>query len=437
MYVNIATCMVSGRPDFISPLQSLFKRQATDNCCLPFFFFFPFFLVYYPKTLTYKISSQVLAMKTILSGNILTGNQQIISKKFVTCFFCLATLFLFLSPAIAANKTPPPGDPKVPILSEEQAKDLPKESTQGETIPIIGEEYAKDLDEIQEKSGELLISAANWVDSFFDNPQYAEEENRTRAKLKLKFGYSKLYDFEFKPSVDLKIKLPKFSGRANIYLSANDDSDFDTDSNPMPDTPGNGSNNDEELSVGIQYFLKMGEHYNITTHFGLSLGYVYGGLRYRHTHKFFSDELDARFTDRLRYYSDDGWDNRLSYDVESNIGSRYFMRTSLNATIAERYDGIPFSTTLQIYKVLSIDKILLWENGAYFDTKPDFDLTDIQLKLRYRQRFYRDWLVLEVAPQLTFPADHDHDMNPGLIVRFEADFGYLNDRKAYQSIFSF
>jgi hypothetical protein len=71
------------------------------------------------------------------------------------------------------------------------------------------------------------------------------------------------------------------------------------------------------------------------------------------------------------------------------------------------------------------------------DTDPDFAVTDIQLKLRYRQRFFRDWMVLEIGPQLTFPEEYDHEVNPGLVIRLEAEFGYLTDRKAYQSIFSF
>lgn len=71
------------------------------------------------------------------------------------------------------------------------------------------------------------------------------------------------------------------------------------------------------------------------------------------------------------------------------------------------------------------------------DTDPEFTVTDIKLKLRYRQRFFRDWLVLEIGPQLTFPEDHDYKVNPGIIIKFEADFGYLSDRKAYQSIFRF
>ena len=283
----------------------------------------------------------------------------------------------------------------------------------------------------------MLLNAASWLDSFFDDPRYTEEENRSRAKLKLKFGYSRFYDFEFKPSIDIKIKLPKLNNRANIYISANDDSDFNTDSTPIPDTPGAGQTDDEQLSAGIQYFLLMGKRYNITTHFGVSLGYVYGGLRYRHSHSFFSDEWEGRITDRLRYYSDDGWENRVTYDIESHFSDRYFFRTSLNAIFAERYEGIPSSTILQLYQVLSIDKAILYESGMYLDTEPDFDVTDIQLKIRYRQRFFRDWLVLEIGPQLTFPKDHDYKINPGIVVRFEADFGYLNNRKAYHSIFSF
>ena len=265
----------------------------------------------------------------------------------VKSIICILTLLAWfcssLVSAHAANSNNPPAHPKIPLLTEEQAENLPQESIQGDNIPLLNDNNEEKLDALQKKGGELLISAADWIDSFFDDSRYTEEENRSRAKLKLKFGYSKLYDFEFKPSIDLRIKLPKTNNKANIYLQANDDSDFETDATPVPDTPGGNSNDDEKLSVGIQYFLKMGEQYNITSHFGLSLGYIYGGLRYRHTHNFFTDALEGRFTDRLRYYSDDGWDNRISYDVETNLGERYFFRTSLNAVIAEKYNGVPMS----------------------------------------------------------------------------------------------
>jgi len=181
----------------------------------------------------------------------------------------------------------------------------------------------------------------------------------------------------------------------------------------------------------------MGEKYNVSTEFGVSLSYIYGGLRYRHLHSLFNDDWSGRFTNRLRYYSDEGWENKASYDIERYLGERFFYRTIFTALLSERNDGIPFSAVARLYQVFDIDRALLYDVGSYFNTEPELEVTDIQLKLRYRQRFYRDWLVLEIAPQITFPKDYDHAFNPGIITKFEFDFGYLKDRQAFQSVFAF
>jgi len=323
---------------------------------------------------------------------------------------------------------------EVPILTREQAETLPKESTQGEDIPLLGEDTERTLDELQSRGSELVADFATWVDSFFDNSRYAAEENRTRLKLKLDFGYSEFYDFEFQPGLDLRIHVPRLENRFNIFVRANDDSDFDIDSTPISNTD---RNTREELTAGVQYFIAMGEKYNVSVDTGLSLNYAYAGLRYRHLHQFFSTDWDGRFTDRLRYYTDDGWENKASYDLERSLGNRFFWRNTLTGVVAERFDGLPASLVVSLYQVLNIERAILYDVGAYTNTEPEFELTDLQVKLRYRQRFYRDWLVLEVAPQLTFPREYDNDMNPGIVIKFEADFGYLKDQKAYDSIFKF
>ena len=64
-------------------------------------------------------------------------------------------------------------------------------------------------------------------------------------------------------------------------------------------------------------------------------------------------------------------------------------------------------------------------------------MTDLQVSVRYRQRFYRDWMVVEVAPQIGFPEAHDRKPNPGIVLRLEADFGYLADQNSFQRVFGF
>ncbi|WP_163339514.1 hypothetical protein [Desulfopila sp. IMCC35008] len=250
----------------------------------------------------------------------------------------------------------------------------------------------------------------------------------------MKFGYSKFDDFECKPALRLRLSFPEFEQRAKLYLSANGSEDFDIDSNPILDT---NKNREEDLTGGVKYYVDQNKRYNISTDAGFSTSYVYGGIRYRHTHPFFSSRWKGRLTNRLRYYSDDGWINRTAYDIERYLGDRFFFRTTFTGVLSENEDGMPLSGVARLYQVLSIDRALLYDVGTYMDTRPDFEVTDVQLKLRYRQRFYRDWLVLEIAPQLTFPEEHDYEVNPGIMFKFEMDFGYMQDREAYDSIFKF
>ncbi|MGA7277312.1 MAG: hypothetical protein WBW79_05175 [Desulfocapsaceae bacterium] len=325
----------------------------------------------------------------------------------------------------------------VPLLNEQQAQTLSRESTQGDDMPLLDKQTEAKLDELQQKGSEIVLSAAEWIDSFFDDPRYIAEENRTRLKVKLGLGYSKYYDLETNAAIDLRVNLPRLEKRANIFLRLNDDSDFDADSSPISNTEGGRKNDQERASAGIQYFLVMGEKYNISTEVGVSLDYLYGGLRYRHLHSLFNDNWSGRFTNRLRYYTDDGWEDKASYDIERFFGERFFYRNTFTVVFSEAEEGVPFSAITRLYQVLDIDSALSYEVGGYFNTEPEPEVTDVQLKVRYRQRFYRDWLVLEVAPQVTFPKEYDHAFNPGIVTKFEFDFGYLNDHNAYDSVFKF
>jgi hypothetical protein len=346
------------------------------------------------------------------------------------------------APVISGDATPPATIRQertagIPILSEEQGQTLEKRSTQGDDIPYLSSDKEAQLDKLQKKGSAIVLSAAEWIDSFFDDPRYLAEENRTRARLKIGVGYSELYELETYGAIDLRVNLPRLEERANVFLRLNDDSDFDADSSPIGNTEGGDKNDSEKLTAGVQYFLAMGEQYNLSTEVGASLEYLFAGLRYRHLHSLSDDGWSGRFTNRLRYYTDDGWENKSSYDIEKFFGERFLSRTIFTAVLSEAEEGIPFSAVTRLYQVFNIDSAIAYDIGGYFNTEPEMELTDFQIKLRYRQRFFRDWLVLEVAPLITFPAEYDHQFNPGILTRFEIDLGYLQDQEAYESIFKF
>jgi hypothetical protein len=307
--------------------------------------------------------------------------------------------------------------------------------TRDDEIPLSGEQQQGKIDKTHQVASTLLLSGADWIDSFFDDDRYVLEENKTRAKLRLSFGYSQFDEFEFSPQVKLRLKLPRLSKKALLIISSSDDDDFDADQNPISENPRNDDSELSDLSAGLRYLLKRGQQYHISTTFGASFSYLFAGLRYRYEHDF--GHWQGRFTDTLRYYTDDGWENRVAVDMERRFSKRWFFRTTASLDWYENEDGLPHALTFQLYQVFNRAQAVLYEIGSYFDTEPSHKLTDLQLRLRYRQRLFRDWLIFEIAPQIGFPEEHENNADPGIILRLEADFGYLATRNPFQSVFGF
>lgn len=308
------------------------------------------------------------------------------------------------------------------------------EVIQGEKndIPLLNQETEDTLDTGYDTLSETVISAATWLDSFFDDNRYSQEENKTRAKLKLMAGIQEHEDLEFKPRVSIRLHLPGAESRLNFIITANDDEDFDVD---RRGNAFNSRDDDSEVTGSFQYFLKQTEKLNISTSTGLSTSYVYAGLRYRGLYDY--DSWQGRFTSRFRYYTDDGFELRNQYDLERKISEKFLFRTTLEANWEEERNGVPHAVTFSLYHVLNPDRALLYEAGNYLQTRPNYHLTDTVFSVRYRQRFYRDWLVAEVAPQVSFPKEYDRDWVPGIIVKLEAEFGYTSYKRQFKNIFRF
>lgn len=317
---------------------------------------------------------------------------------------------------------------EAPVQVEEEPA-----ASQGNDIPLLDQEHERDIDVAQDKATTELLWAAQWIDSFFDDGRSTAEENTTKASLALSLGYSRNSDFEIKPRLDLRLRLPHVSSRLNLFLTAAEDKDFAADSDPISGRPAHTDAERRETAAGLRYFLKESRNYNISFDSGASWDYLFAGLRYRSLQEF--GEWRGRFANQLRYYTDDGVKNVTSYDFERGVGENLLFRATTSVNLYENEDGIPHAQHFRLYQVLGPVRALSYELGLYLDSEPSYKMTDSQVVVRYRQRFFRDWLMLEVSPRLTFPEDHDREANPGLVVKLEATFGYKADEEGYRKIF--
>lgn len=313
------------------------------------------------------------------------------------------------------------------LLASEAALAQGATPTSGNEVPT--------LDSVQAQASTVVLDLADWMDDFFDDDRYTQELNRSRIKLELSTGYSKNDDFEIKPRIGGRIHLPNLSEKLNLLISASDDEEFLTDENPISAVPRHQDSDNRDVGVALQYYFREDEKFNFSTLLGGSFEYLSAGARLRYSQDF--GAWHGRFINRLRYYTDDGLENDVSYDIDILISDHWLSRTTVAADWLEERDGLQHSLLFRFYQMINPEKAIVYEVGNYFDTEDSYSMTDLQLRLQYRQRFLRDWLILEVAPQVTFPEDHDREANPGVVVKLEALFGNLSGLDIFSRVFDF
>ena len=309
-----------------------------------------------------------------------------------------------------------------------QAKTVPPQ----EDIPYLPDPIEEYFDQQQVQLSHAVIDAATWFDSFFNDDRFLEEENRSTGRIIFNGGYDRRDGFQTKPRIRLRLHLPKINERLNLLIAAQDDTDFDLNEGVSENET---RENTRDLSAALQYHLHQTKKWGFSISSGAGLDYLYGGLRYRTNYDYGS--WQGRLVNHLRWYTDDGWDYRAQYDLERRVSEDLLFRSTLEGKWEEERNGLPHGLLFSLFQVLSEDQALQYEVGNYFQTRPSYQMTDLVFSLRYRQRFYRDWLVFEISPRVSFPEEYDRKFNPGIILKLEAQFGYAPLKNKLKRVFSF
>jgi hypothetical protein len=298
-----------------------------------------------------------------------------------------------------------------------------------------GPDLQAKVDRTHEMLSDSILNTARWMDSFFYDERYAQEENKTRLKFRLSSFLEESKDMEYKFRADLRLVLPGFEDRLALVFSGDDEEEgIGLNAKNNFDIEDLKRTNKEDTSVSLRYIIETIERRNISA----TLGFRWRGdllvtvpeLRWRENFEYKNWEL--RFVQRLRWFSDVGWEEKTSFDLDGFLYDNYLFRTTLDGTWSEKEEsdnGYIYNLNFSLYHPLGPEHALIYEINNNFQTKPVDHLKKIVLKLRYRQRLWRDWIYLEIAPQLAFPDEEDFNITPGILVFIDAIVGHYDKDK--------
>ena len=287
------------------------------------------------------------------------------------------------------------------------------------------------VDRAQEAMSQSVNEAAQWFDAFFGDERYVSEEAYSQIRLTPSAFFEEGEAPEYKFNVNAKVKVPRMSKKLRLVIA---DTSEDEETVLARETfPEARQSNSDATAIGFQYFLKTKNKLNTSVSAGIKIGSghvvdFFLGPRLRKTWAF--DIWQIRFTQRVRWYTDIGWESRTRFDFERLFRDDLFFRTTTDLRWRkEDYNDEGFrleagpTLTQRLRKKAAID--YQWINVV--NTKPDVRLDETTLRLVYRQRIWRKWLFYEVNPQIAFRNDDDFRSTPGIEFRLEASFGGLED----------
>ena len=298
---------------------------------------------------------------------------------------------------------------------------MPIPTAHCEELPSSGETT---VDRYHDAISGGVTSAANWLDSFFYDEHYKEEENKTRLRLSISSFSEQGEGTDFNGKASLRLRLPYLENRLNLFIGA-DSGDLDTTESDWEDVEDEFTGDDEQnFTIGLRYNAKDTLRKNTSISGGVRFSsgkpIVYVQPRYRYFKSL--TNWDLRFIQKIGWYSDSGFESRSELKLDRLLTEELLFRTTAKLDWFEDEDGVYPQLRFILRKPLSKNRVLSMQWNNYFETKPSAVLDSSVLKLRYRQRLWRKWLWFEAAPQIAFPRDEDYDATSGIYLKLEANF---------------
>lgn len=290
--------------------------------------------------------------------------------------------------------------------------------------PSVQDKDAYMVEELHDFLSDTVQNTATWIDSLFSDERYEAEQNKSRIKITIGPAWEDGSGSSLRTKFNARVALPET--QKDLYLIVAGDDGSDPEDTPEDDVRNRVTERDSDnVAAGLQYFFLDKQNSNLSAVAGLRFSEktptgVFGG-RYR---RYWSPEpWGIRFTQRAVWLTSNEFILRSRLDFERPVASDLLFRQTLSGSWFEAEDGYFYNIDFALIQRLGLNKAISYGWNNQFQTEPSNRLEETTFRPKYRQAIWRDWLWLEVAPQIAFPRSRDFDPTPGIFVGFEIRFG--------------
>jgi hypothetical protein len=286
------------------------------------------------------------------------------------------------------------------------------------------------IDHIHGELYKLTCSSASWFDGLFGHRRYEQDYRKsngivtTGALWSQREGFDKLLRFK------VHFYLPQANERFHAFIGRSNRDEFVTEARQelyaLPNQFNRGP--DDDVFLGLGYAEPMQKHGSFDADAGVRLQfpldpYVRGSYRFARP---IGETNLLRFRESLFWENIEGLGTTTLVDWDHIVAENKMVRWTNSGTYSQNSIGLRWYSTLTLFHSLDHDRAFAYEVAGNGQTDLRIPVEDFGAAIIYRQRVWRDYLVIELRTGVDWPRQflEDHrQANLNAALAFELRYG--------------
>jgi hypothetical protein len=287
------------------------------------------------------------------------------------------------------------------------------------------------FDWLQRKVYRTTCGSATWFDGFFGDDRIEGEAEGAYGKVSAFVQYSEAEEWDLDGRFRVKFNLPhmdeRFEALAARWQGDEYVSDTTETTDPLPVAFQDAGEADWLLGMGYSPIRSRRQGLRFSAGIDIDTPVdPFAKAEYRR-HWIFPSDWMARFRQTLFWRDEEGVGTTSRIDLDQRVGPRLMLRNSVRGTISDSTEGLGWYAGVTLYQDLFHGRAMAYKTWIRGATDAPVSLEDYGFKVRYRQRFLRDWLFAEASTGMTWVREgrlDDREGSWGFGIGLEMLYGY-------------
>ncbi len=263
------------------------------------------------------------------------------------------------------------------------------------------ESFFSFLDESQEYISSSVESMARNMDEFFTTNRDFYETSGSYLSLKQNVLFRERGLIEHTSKVKFRLRLPNTEKNLKLFFESPEDKnpyDISTQTENIPTTA-----DDANYILGIQADSGEDFGWKYKPSIGLSLDSTIDPfIKLRFSKEFNFSKWNIKWHETPYWYNSSGWDFDSYLELNRKISKDNLFRASTFARWKDEIEQFELNQVFSMFHTISKEKALSYYAGVYGVSEPKVHTTHFLLGLNYRQNIHKDYLFIEIKPQILY-----------------------------------